>query len=108
MDPTLPEVKYQIHAPLTHSPDLWFDDGSIVLHVESTLFKVHRSILSSNSEVFCDMFGVLQPSTTNTSDGAIDGCPVVPLPDQAVDWTHVLKALYDAMSVLSFLAARIQ
>ena len=106
MGPALPETKYQVHAPLTHSPDLWFDDGSVVLHVESTLFKVHRSILSSNSEVFCGMFSVPQPPTNmNISDGVIDGCPVVHLPDHAMDWTHVLKALYDAMSVLSLLVA---
>lgn len=33
----------------------------------------------------------------NVSEGVIDGCPVVHLPDHAVDWTHVLSALYDAM-----------
>lgn len=96
MDPAFPEAPFTAHAPLTRSPELWFEDGSVVLHVESTLFRVHRSILSSNSEVFRDMFSVPQPPM-NVSEGVIDGCPVVHLPDHAVDWTHVLSALYDAM-----------
>ena len=74
------------------SPDFWFDDGSVVLHVESTQFRVHRSVLSANSEVFRGMFSLPQPTTVDRD--LVDGCPVVRLADKVVDWTHVLKALY--------------
>jgi BTB/POZ domain len=45
-------------APLcpNRSIDCWFPDGNVVLQVESTLFRVHRSILSMHSEVFHGMF----------------------------------------------------
>ena len=45
----------------SRSTDFWFDDGNVVLQVESTLFRVHRSILSMRSEVFQGMFSVPQP-----------------------------------------------
>jgi hypothetical protein len=70
--------------------DLWFDDGSIVLQAESTQFRVHRSVLSTHSEIFRDMLAASQPVEE------VEGCPVVRLPDSAEDWTHVLRALYDA------------
>jgi hypothetical protein len=76
----------------SHSTNYWFDDGNVVLQVESTLFRVHRSILSMHSEVFRGMFSVPQPAATDGD--LVDNCPVVQLPDRAVDWTHVLKAFY--------------
>lgn len=76
----------------TRSTEFWFDDGSVVLHVETTQFRVHRSILSSYSEVFRDMFAVPQPTG---SGEIIEGCPVVQLSDMADDWNIVLKALYE-------------
>jgi len=36
--------------------DIWFDDGNIILEVEKTLFKVHRSILPTHSPVFKKIF----------------------------------------------------
>ena len=83
---------------LTRSTDCWFDDGNVVLQVESTLFRVHRSILSMHSEVFRGMFSVPQPVAV---DGElVDNCPVVQFPDRAVDWTHVLKAFYGGRYVI--------
>lgn len=76
-------------------PDLWFDDGSIVLKVQSTMFKVHRSLLCSHSTVFADMFSVCQP--TIGLDMMVEGCAVVDVPDRADDFTYLLKALFDPM-----------
>jgi hypothetical protein len=73
--------------------NLWFDDGSVVLQVEMTQFRVHRSVLSTNSDIFRDMFSVPQPAEEGE---VIDGCPVVHLPDSADDWTFVLQGLYDS------------
>jgi hypothetical protein len=56
---------------------LWFDDGNIILHAESTQFRVHRSILSASSSVFRDMFSLPQPENENV----VDRCPVVRVSD---------------------------
>lgn len=45
-------------------PNFWFDDGSIVLHVENRVFKVHRALLSRHSRFFSEV----EPSA-NISDG---------------------------------------
>ena len=87
-----------MNASITNStrhPDLWFDDGSIILHVETTLFRVHRSTLSTHSEVFADMFRIPQPPDHDI----IEGCSVVHLPDSANDFIYLLKALYDPLYV---------
>jgi hypothetical protein len=86
-------------APLcpNRSIDCWFPDGNVVLQVESTLFRVHRSILSMHSEVFQGMFSVPQPVAVDWD--LVDNCPVVQLLDRAVDWTHVLKAFYSGRYV---------
>jgi hypothetical protein len=75
---------------------LWFDDGSIVLCVEHTLFRVHRTILCKHSEIFSDMLKIPQ----TTSDTTIEGCTVVSLPDKAVDFVDLLKVLYDPLQVI--------
>ena len=77
---------------LNRASDLWFDDGSIILKVETTQFRVHRTVLSTNSDIFRDMLSVPQP----VGEEVIEGCPVVRLPDSAKDWTYVLQALYDS------------
>lgn len=77
----------------TRHPDFWFDDGSIVLSVEKTLFRVHRTMLCTHSEVFFDMFGLSQP----LGEPMIEECPVVRLPDRACDMEHLLRALYNPL-----------
>ncbi|KIM82681.1 hypothetical protein PILCRDRAFT_70265 [Piloderma croceum F 1598] len=71
--------------------DPWLDDRNIILHAESTQFRVHRSILSASSSVFRDMFSLPQPENENL----VDGCPVVHVSDTADNLHHVLKALFD-------------
>ncbi|GLB43813.1 hypothetical protein LshimejAT787_1403250 [Lyophyllum shimeji] len=71
--------------------DFWYSDGSIVLLIEGTGFRVHQSILSQHSDVFADLFTVPQPSDDTES---IEGCPVVHLADRLADFTDVMKALY--------------
>ncbi|KDQ56623.1 hypothetical protein JAAARDRAFT_36100 [Jaapia argillacea MUCL 33604] len=71
--------------------DIFYEDGSVVLQAESVLFRVHRSILASYSDVFRDMFSLPQPST----DEKIEGCSIVHLSDRAEDLKHLLKTLYD-------------
>ncbi|KAJ7142087.1 hypothetical protein C8R43DRAFT_1238200 [Mycena crocata] len=72
-------------------PELWFEDGNIVLQAGNSQFRVFRSILAARSPVFKDMFSFPQP----TDSELVDGCPLVHFPDVAEDVTVFLKALLD-------------
>lgn len=77
-------------VPIRSEP--WFSDGTIVLQVSATQFRVYRGILSANSPVFRDMFAVPQPQ----EDGElVEGCSVVHLQDSVNDWKCVLNALHE-------------
>ncbi len=73
---------------------LWFDDGSIVIIVENTGFRVHRTLLASHSEVFRQMFSLPQPETP--AEGLIEDCSIVRLAqDRVQDISVILSILYD-------------
>ena len=72
---------------------LWFNDGSIVLSVQQTLFRVHRSVLCLHSEIFANMFRIPHRKDETT----IEGCTVVRLPDKAADFVDFLSAFYDPL-----------
>ncbi|KAJ7133458.1 hypothetical protein C8R44DRAFT_730611 [Mycena epipterygia] len=76
---------------LFRSTEFWFDDGTVVLQVENTLYRVYRGLLSSRSTVFHDTFSIPQPVEERTE---IEGCPVVQLHDKSEDFTRFLKALH--------------
>ncbi|THH02367.1 hypothetical protein EW026_g487 [Hermanssonia centrifuga] len=79
-------------------PDLWFNDGSVVLEAEKTVFKVYGGILSqhSGSPVFGDMFSFPQPDEHDKDAETYDGRPLIHIPDSAHDLHHFLKALHDS------------
>lgn len=83
------------HAPIKEDPrrstELWFEDGTVVLQTEGTIFRVYRGILSSSSVVFRQMFTIPQPETTET----YMGCPLVHLQDSAEELANYLKAIHD-------------
>jgi hypothetical protein len=81
---TTPEIK--------HSTP-WFNDGNIVLQVESTQFRVFRGVLATASTVFNDMFSIPQPPSPGGE--LVEGCLVVHLQDSAQDWQYGLKALFE-------------
>ena len=68
---------------------LWYEDGTIVLQADSTLFKVFRGILAAESSVFQDMLSVGKSDTGET----YEGCPLVRLYDSSADLEFFLKAL---------------
>jgi hypothetical protein len=70
---------------------VWIDDGNVILEAEFTRFRVHRSMLSSQSTVFADMFTFPQPENEPT----VEDCPIVHLSDPAKDVEYFLRALYD-------------
>ena len=71
----------------------WLEDGNVVLVAEGTAFRVFRSVLSKNSDVFCDMFMLPQRTDAET----FDGCPVVHLADPMEEVRDVLLALFDGV-----------
>ena len=77
----------------TKHDTLWFEDGNIVLVAGNVAFKVHRSILSRQSAVFEDLFGIPQPDLAEVE--TMDGSPVVRLHDSALELTVFIEALYD-------------
>ncbi|KAF7297754.1 BTB domain-containing protein [Mycena kentingensis (nom. inval.)] len=78
---------------MTRSTDFWFDDGSIVLQVESTQYRVAKTILAMHSTVFADMLSLPVPQTQE--EPLVEGCPVVVLPDdKSEDWDCLLRVIY--------------
>ncbi|KAF8193314.1 hypothetical protein BJ912DRAFT_960647, partial [Pholiota molesta] len=83
---TLPE------ATIVRHPEFYFADGSVVIIVERTAFRVHQSVLARHSDVFSDMWDVPQPMKTEL----YDGCPTVILSDSVNDFVDVMRVIYDA------------
>lgn len=82
---------------LTRHGEFWLYDGSIVLAVENTLFRVHQTILANHSEVFADLFTIPQPD----GEEMIDGCHVVRLfDDNENQFADLLRAMYHPEYVL--------
>ncbi|KAJ7070058.1 hypothetical protein C8F01DRAFT_542043 [Mycena amicta] len=76
---------------IARSPHYWFDEGSVILQVESTQFRVAKSILAMHSTVLRDMFTLPLPA----DEPLVENCPVVILPgDTAEDWARLLSAMY--------------
>jgi len=82
----------RLYSVPTPHPDFWLYDGSIILSVESCLFRVHQTILASHSEVFADLFTVPQPD--EEGDKTIEGCRIVDLSDDENDFVDLLNAIY--------------
>lgn len=79
------------HPELQQELTLWFEDGNVVIIAGSKAFRVHKGVLSRNTQIFQDMFTMDQPS----EDEKKFGCPFVHLSDSASDVEHFLHALYD-------------
>ncbi|KAM5539618.1 hypothetical protein V8D89_006727 [Ganoderma adspersum] len=76
-------------STLQRHPEIWFDDGNIVLVARETAFRIYRGLLAGQSTVFSDMFA----SSTSSPDETFDGYPVVHLSDSPHDLAHLLRVL---------------
>lgn len=74
-------------------PDFYFPDGSVVIIVEKTAFRIHKYVLARHSEVFHGMWDVPQPLASDM----FDGCPAVTLPDSKTDFIDVMRVMYDVL-----------
>ncbi|KAF7299329.1 BTB domain-containing protein [Mycena indigotica] len=73
------------------SKDFWFDDGNVVLHVQSMQFRLSKSVLAMHSPVFRDMFSLPLP----LEEPLVERCPVVVLfGDTSEDWEYLLRAIF--------------
>lgn len=72
-------------------PDFYFPDGSVVIIVENTAFRIHKYVLARHSEIFNGMWDVPQPPTSDM----YDGCPSVKLTDSKTDFIDVMRVMYD-------------
>lgn len=86
------------HPNPTKHEDFWFHDGSVILQVESKLFRVHQTILANHSEVFAGLFEVPQPPGENM----LEGCHIVVLHDKEQDFVDLLHAVYNPSCVFLF------
>ncbi len=53
-------------------PEIWFNDGNIILVAGGTAFRVYRGLLAAQSIVFCDMFSSSTPRPDETLDWCYD------------------------------------
>ncbi|EKM84429.1 hypothetical protein AGABI1DRAFT_67833 [Agaricus bisporus var. burnettii JB137-S8] len=76
----------------TRHPKFYFNDGSIILDVERTHFRVHQSLLNRQSELFESMFSLKQPENATR----VDGCLLVELAGDSVsDMEEFFCTVYD-------------
>ncbi|CCM04494.1 uncharacterized protein FIBRA_06674 [Fibroporia radiculosa] len=76
-------------------PTLYFDDGNIILSCGSTLFRVHRSILSKHSSVFRTM---LDPEV-DVKREYMRGFVHVALDDTKDDIEALLNVIYNGLRI---------
>ncbi|TCD65546.1 hypothetical protein EIP91_002510 [Steccherinum ochraceum] len=88
----------------TSSSEVWFEDGNIILVAGDEGFRVFRGILAKQSPVFAGMFKLPPPSPRRQ---VYEGCPVVVMPDAALDMRHFLAALHDLESMKSLCAPKL-
>ena len=76
---------------LRRSENLWFEDGTVVLQAEDTLFRVYSGILARHSQFFQSLLTLPQPQNAEV----YDGCPLIRMSgDSAADVREVLQALH--------------
>lgn len=69
-------------------PDLWFEDGNVLLLSENILFRVHRSQLARKSHVFENILAGIQEKDFN-------GNVIYKSPEPAAEMTAFLDVLYN-------------
>ncbi|KAI9572047.1 hypothetical protein HD554DRAFT_2296339, partial [Boletus coccyginus] len=76
--------------------DLSFVDGNIAVLAGADYFIVHQGLLVRHSPVLRDLVAAIDPAP------AVDGRPVLSLPDAARSIALLLRALYDGISFLTY------
>ncbi|KAJ7457378.1 hypothetical protein FB451DRAFT_1564230 [Mycena latifolia] len=83
---------HTIVGDLQRVADLWFEDATLILRAEDTIFRISRGILAARSSVLkARMCGLAQSSAD-----MLYGCPVLEIQHSPVDVTNFLKAIFDS------------
>jgi hypothetical protein len=80
---------------IVRHPDFYFPDGSVVIILDKTAFRIHKYVLARHSEVFNGMWDIPQPPMSDSD--MYDGCPTVKLTDSKADFIEVMKVMYDIL-----------
>ncbi len=78
---------------LKKHPDLWWEDGNVILVAENSGFKVHRSVVSRRSSVLKDMFSLPAFGAQVT----FEDIPIVHLSDDPEELAYFLDAMYNGL-----------
>ncbi|KAJ7018340.1 hypothetical protein C8F04DRAFT_1151881 [Mycena alexandri] len=73
--------------------EIWYHDGTVVLQAQNTQFRVYFGFLAQHSAFFRDLQSLPQP----LDQPAVDGCPIVELPDTVTDVEYLLKAVHSPL-----------
>ncbi|KIJ58511.1 hypothetical protein HYDPIDRAFT_171253 [Hydnomerulius pinastri MD-312] len=72
--------------PPARCKELWYQDGNIILEIDRSRFRVHRSILSRKSRGFANLFECIETRRN---------VPIVQLEGDAEEMKHLLLTLYE-------------
>jgi len=84
---------------------LWLEDGNIIISANSAetgktlLFRVHKSVLSRQSDVFAGLFSLPDTSANYGGLDDVNDIPIVHLTDDAEGITELLNVLYNPLCV---------
>ncbi|CAE6501460.1 unnamed protein product [Rhizoctonia solani] len=82
----------------SRDPDYYFEDGNTILLIQDVLFKVHRSLLKAQSQVFEDMFTLPSGDTANDVEGTSDEHPIAIPQVKSPRFRNLLKIIYSPAS----------
>lgn len=75
----------------------WYPDGNIIIVAQGVAFRVFKSILAEDSEVFRDMFQLPTPASNPSQSAAFlnpaEDCPVVHVTDTDAEFRSLLDVL---------------
>ncbi|KAK7033203.1 BTB domain-containing protein [Favolaschia claudopus] len=97
-------IVQQSTSKAAQHPIFWLDDASLVLEVEDTMFKVHRTLLARRSPFITDSVKRTQTShdSLDTANGGLDHVKIDPsLKVSALDLEILLQHFYHDMPLSS-------
>lgn len=74
----------------TKQKDGWYPDGSVIIAIQQTVFRLHRSLLSKQSEILRERF---EAADDDPETQYHQSCPVVVLRGTPNDFAMLLKAM---------------
>ncbi|KAJ7239904.1 hypothetical protein C8J57DRAFT_1563275 [Mycena rebaudengoi] len=74
---------------------VWFEDGNLIIRAGQHVSRVYRGMLAAKSPIFNTILSAPHPILTDNEDGAVNGCPVLEMPDKPENLEFFLLALFD-------------